>query len=271
MKRIMQWVMAATLICGAMVFTACSSSDDNPVIPDLNVADKIIGKWIIADRNGQPMPTNKKTVNTFVSTTKALLSSSITAQPKIGAIWCEEMEANVVINGNKVTLTCYPDETTSVLEYTVTTINDKELIANRKVTVTIDGNVELFVEDVIRFERVADYSDQIIGLWECTGLTGGETYNDANGRLEFLADGTYRYYRQDDNGQWQVISNREFQDYFVDGTLLATRWKNEGEDELREWWEIDDIIGDEMVWTALRQNEDKTTFTTTFEMKKVAE
>ena len=50
-----------------------------------------------------------------------------------------------------------------------------------------------------------------------------------------LADGTYRYYRKDEGGLWQAVTTREFQDYFVDGTLLATRWKNQGEEELREW------------------------------------
>ena len=29
-KRMIQWAMAAALICGASVFTACSSNDDNP-------------------------------------------------------------------------------------------------------------------------------------------------------------------------------------------------------------------------------------------------
>ena len=29
MKRVMQWVLAATLVCGASVFTACK--EDNPV------------------------------------------------------------------------------------------------------------------------------------------------------------------------------------------------------------------------------------------------
>ena len=29
MKIIMQWVMAATLICGASVFTACSNNDNS--------------------------------------------------------------------------------------------------------------------------------------------------------------------------------------------------------------------------------------------------
>ena len=28
MKRLKQWMMAATLICGVTVFTACSSDDD---------------------------------------------------------------------------------------------------------------------------------------------------------------------------------------------------------------------------------------------------
>ena len=30
MKKLMQWVLAATLVCGASVFTACSNNDDNP-------------------------------------------------------------------------------------------------------------------------------------------------------------------------------------------------------------------------------------------------
>ena len=35
MKRIMQWVLAATLVCGASVFTSCvDNSTDNPVVPE---------------------------------------------------------------------------------------------------------------------------------------------------------------------------------------------------------------------------------------------
>ena len=103
----------------------------------------------------------------------------------------------------------------------------------------------------------------------CTELTGIETYNDANARLEFLADGTYRYYRKNDGGEWQAVSTREFQNYFVDGTLLATRWKNQGEDELREWWEIESLSGDQMTWTALRQNADGSTAQQGITWKKI--
>ena len=34
MKKMMQWVMAATLICGASVFMSCTEKDDNPVSPE---------------------------------------------------------------------------------------------------------------------------------------------------------------------------------------------------------------------------------------------
>ena len=60
MKKILNWVLAAILICGASVFTACSSNDDNAATPDLNLSEKIIGKWILAETNGKPTPTNHK-------------------------------------------------------------------------------------------------------------------------------------------------------------------------------------------------------------------
>ena len=59
-KKLFYFVIAAALICGASVFTSCTN-DDNPIAePDLGVADKIIGKWMMADQDGQAMPTNEK-------------------------------------------------------------------------------------------------------------------------------------------------------------------------------------------------------------------
>ena len=271
MNKIMQWMLAAILICGATVFTSCLSSEDNPVGPTDNLAEKIIGKWIVVDYNGQTLTTNEKTVYTFVSATKAYVSTAISTRPETGNHWQDKLESDVVISGNKITLTNHPNaQTTLVEEYVVTAINDREFTANHKVTITMDGNV-IYEEDmVLRLEKVtADYRETVLGLWECTGLIGDETYNDGNDRLEFLADGTYRYYRMDDNNDWQAVTTREFQDYFVDGTMLATRWKNQGEDELREWWEIESLNGNEMVWTALRQNADGSTFQQKMTWKKI--
>jgi len=75
-KKIFQWALAAALICGASVFTSCSDNDDNPATPDLNLSEKIIGKWMPADIDGKPVLTDKKSVYTFVSATKAYMSVS---------------------------------------------------------------------------------------------------------------------------------------------------------------------------------------------------
>ncbi len=269
-KRLFQWVMAAILICGAATFTSCTN-EDNPVNPVDNLSEKIIGKWITADVNGKDTPTNEKSVLTFVSTTKAYKSASILSNTDWITRWIDKLESDVVINGNKVTLTNHSSENQMAIEeYIISDINDIEFTANKKTSVWVDGQKKAERESVVRFEKIkADYAEPILGLWECTGLTGIETYNDANARLDFLADGTYRYYRKDDGGQWQVVTTREIQDYFVDGTLLATRWKNQGEDELREWWEIESLNGNEMVWTALRQNEDGSTFQQKMTWKKI--
>ena len=64
MKRMINLMLAAILICGATLFASCSN-EDNPATPDLNVAEKIIGKWIMTDKNGQPMISDKKMVITF--------------------------------------------------------------------------------------------------------------------------------------------------------------------------------------------------------------
>ena len=267
MKNLLQWMMAAILVCGASVFTSCSDDKDSD-IDDLS--EKIIGKWMVAARDGNPAPTNRKKVYTFVSATKAYVSASIADSP-VSGMWQEQMEADVVINGNKVTLTSHQNEhTTGVEEFIITDINDTDFTTNQKVNVTVDGRVVYSEDFALRFEKVtADYSEKVHGLWECTELTGIETYNDVNARLEFYANGTYKYWRKNTADQWEAVTTREFQDYFVDGTLLATRWKNQGEAELREWWEIESLSASEMVWKALRGNADGSTSVQTTKWKRV--
>lgn len=59
-------------------------------------------------------------------------------------------------------------------------------------------------------------------------------------------------------------------EYFVDGVLLCSRWKNVGDDtEKRESWEIASIENGVMKWTALRQREDGSTYTAQFSMTRV--
>ncbi len=253
-------VLAATVICGACLFTSCKK-DEETGNSDLRVAEKIIGKWVRSEVDGQPVPTNEKMVITFVSTTQGYLSAALNFRPEAPTLWANQKEVAVAIEGNKVTVTNQQDEhTTGVEEHTVTAINDNDFSANHKVTVTVDGNVVMTDERVMRYTKVtADYSAAILGLWECQGITGGETNNDDNARLEFMADGTYRFYRRNDAGVWNLVP-RQTNEYFVDGNLLCTRWQAEGEEMSYEWWEIATAADGHMQWTALRQQADGSTF-----------
>ena len=273
MKRMFQWALAAALICGASVFTSCTNGNGdnpvNPVEPDLNVAEKIIGRWMIAERNGQPVPTNQKQVFNFTSATKVFVSLSISAKPGMPSSWADNLESDVTISGNFVTITGHPDETTTILdENEITSINDNEFTTKRKLTMTKNGEVSFSTEMTLRFVKVtADYSADILGTWEGQVTSEQDTFGDGLlHRWEYKADGTYVYYIKD--GDNWVPSTNTLNQYFVDGTLLCMRWVNAGT-ELREWWEIESIENGVMKWKALRQDTDGNTFTSTFEMTKV--
>ena len=264
--KFFQLMLAALVVCTAMVFNSCSSDDKDNNID--NLSEKIIGKWITADMNGQPAPTNDKMVFTFVSTTKALVSASLNTHPEVSELWATQTENDVAINGNKMTLTSHPNQHETVVdELTVTAINNSELIANRKLTVTVNGKVVISEDQLVRYEKVtADYREAIVGTWEGRCTSEGSIFDDGQEhRWQYKADGTYVYYVKD--GDNWVPSENTLNEYFVDGTLLCSRWIDLGQ-ENREWWEIT-INGNKMNWTALRENPDGTTFTATFEMTKV--
>ena len=258
-------VLAATVICGACLFTSCKKDEDN----SLKLEEKIIGKWMMTDRDGQPIATDGKLVYTFVSPNKALVSASLNYRPVVGTRWSDQVEADIAISGNKVTVNINLDEQTTVAEeFTVTAISGSEFTANHKVTVTVDGNVMLSDEDILRFVKTtADYSATILGTWQGHCTSEGSVFDDGQEhRWQYKADGTYTYYVMDGDN-WVPYEGNTLNEYFVDGKLLCTRWVDNGV-ENREWWEIT-IDGTRMHWTALRQNPDGTTFTATFEMEKV--
>ena len=86
----MSWMLAAFFICGASAFTSCSNNDDNPVV-DNSLAEKIVGKWIHADTDGETVTTDMKSVYTFTkngSALKGFYSMSMT-ESGVWAYWQE--------------------------------------------------------------------------------------------------------------------------------------------------------------------------------------
>ena len=45
MKNLMQWVLAAILICGTSVFNSCSSDNDDNTVPEPGANSELVGQW----------------------------------------------------------------------------------------------------------------------------------------------------------------------------------------------------------------------------------
>ena len=268
MKKTYLWMLAVILVSGASVFKSCTDNDDNPTQPDLNVGEKIIGKWMVDELDGQKCPTNLKAVITFLSPTNAYGSLS----DFYSESWNNQTSADVVINGNNVTLTAFENEHTKhVTETVIYSITDKDMMLKSDWKVFVDGEQVINeVYDKERYVRITnDYEKDIIGTWEGKVTSTEDEHTDGElHRWEYKADGTYVYYSKE-NDEWKADTD-VMADYFVDGILLCTRWKKTADsEELREWWEIESIQNGVMKWTALRMREDGTTYTATFEMTKV--
>lgn len=256
MKKILNWVLAATLICGASVFTSCNK-------PATDLSDKVQGKWIVADLDGEACPTSFKSVVTFESATKGCYSIS-----EINTMtWENRTPAEVTFHEDGFTAIEEDGLFTSVLTATVNSITDNEMRLTTEWTLT--GGTEVLLHEFYteRWVRVTDdFEQSVIGTWEAQVQNGD---NPQTWRWEFKADGTYVFSLKNGDAPWQVFED-EMSEYFVDGSLLCTRWQHTASsDEERDWWEIESIQDGKMKWTALRLDEDLTTHTETLELSKV--
>ena len=256
MKKNLNWVLAAILICGTSVFTSCEK-------PNTELPNKVQGKWIVADLDGEACPTSFKSVVTFESATKGCYSIS-----EINTMtWENRTPAEVTFHEDGFTAIEEDGLFTSVLTATVNSITDNEMRLTTEWTLTEGTTVLLHEFYNERWVRVTDdFEQSILGTWEAQVQNGD---NPQTWRWEFKADGTYVFSLKNGDDHWQVFED-EMSEYFVDGSLLCTRWQNTASsDENRDWWEIVSIQDGQMKWTALRLDEDLTTHTETLELSKV--
>ena len=238
------------------------------------LAEKLMGKWMLADINGKPAPTNNKFVVTFTSAGRGYKSASLSeyADTELKPLWSDRQEFDYAIADNVVTMTSKIDDHLTVVdELTVASISDAVTNGILKIKWIIDGTVVKSVEETVRTLKVTDdYSQTALGLWEGRVTSEQSEYDDGEEhRWELKADGTYTYYSRTGDGQW-VDNVNSSAAYFIAGPLLCMRWKNFGDEtEYREWWEIESIQDGVMKWKALRQREDGSTYTATFQMAKV--
>ena len=192
MKKMYVWVMAAILaICGANMFTSCTSNDDNPSQPENNLAEKLIGKWIYTEADGQKVETSESSVTTFVmegSTLKAYTSISL----KDYGIWACKQPTDVTLNGNKITLTMQVGDITTVEEMTNITVNGDDLQYTSNYKILQNGEVITKLDPYqLHCSKVHDdYSQIIIGRCEGTITSDEPDFEPMPFCVEYLADGT---------------------------------------------------------------------------------
>lgn len=269
MKKNNFYALLASVMLAAVagLMTACTSNDDNPATPsgpsESVIKEKIIGKWKAVTQDGEERTTNDRFVLTFNADGTRTVSTSSLGSNSNKYNWRNKQSGTYNIEGSQ--LKNYLDTTDGyeVAIYNIDVINDSQL----KMTLE---NISPGRKSV--YNRItADYSSDIIGLWEGVEMTGDETYGNAEARIAYLPDGTYRYYQKNSEGMWEVKADQELSEYNVDGDWLATRWQETGGEMNYEWWDIDEIKDGQMKWSALRERPDGTRFTTTFTWKKVSD
>ena len=250
-------MLAAT----AGLMTSCTSNDDDPTPSGLSeavVKEKIVGKWELSEVNNRDQVTNGRMILTYNENATLAVSISYFNKETNSYIWRNKQPGIYSIDGNVIKNYLNQSGLYDATPHYIEAISDEAMTMS-----STSGGQTIYTR------VAADYTSDIIGMWEVTEMTGEETYNDDNARLAFLADGTYRYYRKDDAGDWQLVSTRDVEDYIVDGDWVATRWQETGSEMNYEWWDIDEIKDGQMKWSALREREDGTRFTTTFTWRKV--
>ena len=228
------------------------------------IETKIIGRWKEIVCNGKEVLTNGRVVLSFTSNHEGTYTASRYFEGKF--VWSNKTSIKYEINGNEL---CEILESISLKMLSKVTAIDETTLCKSSYKHILSDGTEQSVNDNMTFHKVtADYSQDIIGMWEGVEMTGDETYGDANHRIEYKADGTYVYYNKDGD-DWKLSEDVD-NEYNVDGDWLASRWRPKaGEDFEYEWWDIDEIKDGTMKWSALREKGDGTRYTTTFTWKKV--
>ena len=218
------------VFCGTGVFTACSSNDDDNEQTDPKLAEKIIGKWLYFESDGELVETAESSVTTFVmegSTLKAYISQSL----KDYGLWVHNQPAEVTMNGNKMTLTMKAGDLTTVEEFTDITVSGDDLRYTSKYTILRNGKVIVTMGPYrLRCTKVYDdYSKIFIGRWEGIITSNEPGYTPQPFCEHYFANGTNIEYELVE-GQWVEVE-AEYAEFFIDGNLLCTRWKYPGQDE----------------------------------------
>lgn len=273
-QKILTKVMVAILVCGmTTVFTSCSDNDGNSASGD-GLAEKVTGKWMLVDSDGQPVVTDRVSVYTFVKEESGLKAYFSIAMPE-SQTWLYRQQADVTVGTGSLTLTSQLDNgATVVVQMTDVSVSGSDLSFTAKTTISADGKERAtYGPRKEHFTRVsADYSAKdIIGTWDGYYSCDDPEYSKPDPhRAVFRPDGTCNYFYADDGGTFKVDPT-VYSKYFVDGSLLSLCWLDygDGEREQYENWEILSASKEKITARAFHKRTDGTIYTETYHLSKV--
>lgn len=275
MRILKQWVLVAALvICGtAAVFTSCSSNDDNAG-NDNALAEKVMGKWMLIDSDGQAVITDRVSVYTFAKEGSALKAYFSIAMAE-SQTWLLRQQADVAVGNGSLTLTSrLANGSTAVVQMTDVSVSGSELTLTAKTTISVDGReAATYGPRREHFTRVnADYkAEDLIGTWDGYYACDDPAYNKPDPhQAVFRADGSCNYYYAVEGGGYR-LDPTVYSKYFVDGSLLSLCWLDfgEGEREKYENWEILSVTREKIISRAFHKRPDGTIYTETYHLTKV--
>ena len=276
MRRIMQGVAAALIICGTTtVFTSCSANDDNPANGD-GLAEKITGKWIQVDSDGEPMVTDRVSVYTFVKE-GAGLKAYFSMTMAESQTWLFRQQVDVAVDAGSLTLTSpLANGSTAVVRMTDVSVSGSDLSLTAKTTICVDGReTATYGPHREHFTSVStNYrAEDIIGTWDGYYACDDPAYSKPDPhRAVFRADGSCNYYYADEGGEFKVDPT-VYSKYFVDGSLLSLCWLDYGDDQREQYenWEILSASKEKITARSFHKRPDGTIYTETYHLSKVDE
>ena len=256
-------------------FTACrESKSDDPAPQSLD----LIGTWRTVLFNGDSVTTNNRTIITYISSSKKIMSLSQYIPEFDEFTWRNKAMGSYSFDGVNLKQDAADPKTSTIS--TVTAMDANTMRVNYQSFIDKDSVVTP-MDKAETYERVQEnfgYEQSIIGLWEGVKHTGEETFGDEHHRWQYndidrAGYYTYVYYNFDEATQDWVAAQQYISDYNVHGNWLATRWQSDGDFKMEyEWWDIDYITDTTMQWSALRMKADSTgTFRATFTFRRVQE
>ena len=242
-----------TIVCSILTLSSCSEEEELTA-QDIALKKSIVGKWKTYSINGNPGVTNNKGVITYYS------DGTFTSTTFRNKKWECSDNYKYYLNGSSY-IEVNSDYTVKAV---ISSISDDEIVYS-----DFANNKGFKCENMVSHKITADYSKDIIGLWEGVEMTGESTHGTADHRWEYRADGSYTYFTKDADGNWVADESNSGNEYYVDGDFFGSRWIKDGK-ENREWWDIEKCDGKEMVWSALRRTSNGKVFSTKMVLRKIA-